>query len=198
MFTLDSFYHTGQQKCKYTQALLSLSLLSPNDLLCLKSLKPKQCKYSWVCDSMKGAWPSNYPEIQIMQGHLESTELPQFPAVWHGSVSLLDRVWALKRNLAYLWIYHSGVDGVCSKAENIFPRALCASYSHCSIWTHFLLAGRKQVSLVLFFFLATCVWSSFWNTINTCLHIGRILGCKITNWFQSCLLLVCWCFFHLR
>lgn len=147
-------------------------------------------------------------KFRCVQGHLESTGLPQQPAVWKVSVSLLHQVWALKRNVAHGLIYEFTILALMGwfswlsaqrQRTSFQGQSVSACNSHCRTWTCSLfwccVQGRKQVSLVGCFF-ARCVWSSFWNMINTCLHVGRILGCKITNQFQCCLLLeCCWVFF---
>lgn len=70
----------------------------------------------------------------------------------------------------------------------------------CEIWTcfHFWWFTKKKASQPSSVVLTMCVWRSFWNTINRCLHVGRISGCKVINWFWCCLLLECWWFFYLR
>lgn len=147
--------------------------------------------------------------FKCVQGHLESARLPQLLAVWQVSVSLQDWVWTLKRNLAHWLICEFSILALMGwfpefgnrRQRTFFHKQLVPIILTVrEIWTcfHFWCFTREKASQPSSVVLATCVWRSFWNTINTCLHVGRISGCKVTNWFWCCLLLECWWFFYLR
>lgn len=64
---------------------------------------------------MKGAWPPNYPEIQMYAGALGKHWAPSAPCSLAGVCLItwlgLDTEEKFT-TLAYLWIYHSDIDGV--------------------------------------------------------------------------------------